>query len=134
MPYMLVASQNRKKKIQGILKRHGIKHAPGPVEGYLIAYDTSQKILEDLLPGIEMIAPVSEVEIEIMSQMASTPVKKIEVKDMVKVISGKYNGFHGIVTRVDEKQVSIGINIFGKVVPVIVGREDIEKTTPPDWV
>ncbi len=131
---MLVVSPNRKKKIQGILKRHGIKHTLGPVDGYLVAYDTSQKILEDLLLGIEMIAPISEEEIEIMSQMANAPTKAIEVKDMVKVISGKYNGFHGIVTRVDEKQVSVGINIFGKVVPVTVGREDIEKTTAPDWV
>ena len=134
MPYMLVASANRKKKILGILKRHGIRHTLGPVEGYFIVYDTSQKILEDLLPGLEMIAPVSEAEIEIMSRMAATPVKKIAVKDMVKVIGGKYSGFHGVVTRVDEKQVSIGINIFGKVVPVIVGREDIEKATAPDWV
>jgi transcription antitermination factor NusG len=53
---------------------------------------------------------------------------------MVKIISGKYSGFHGIVTRVDDKEVSIGINVFGKVVPVIVGREDVEKATALDWV
>ena len=134
MPYMLVVSPNRKKKIQGILKRHGIRHTLGPVEGYLMAYETSQKVLEDLLPGLEMIAPISEEEIEIMSQMANAPIKTIEVKDMVKVISGKFTGFHGIVTRVDEKQVSVGVNIFGKVVPVTVGREDVEKAKAPDWV
>lgn len=134
MPYVLTIPGNRKKKVQDILKKHGIKHTLDPIEGYLIAYDDPQKALENLSPGVEIIAPISEAEIETMSQMASAPIKTIKVKDMVKVISGKYSGFHGIVTRVHDKKVWIGINIFGKVVPVIVGREDIEKETVPDWV
>jgi transcription antitermination factor NusG len=134
MPYMMTVPGNRKKKIQGILKRQGIRHTWGPVDGYLIAYGVPQKVLENLLPGLEVIAPVSQAEIETMLRMASAPIKTIGVKDMVKVISGKYCGFRGIVTRVDDKEVSIGINIFGKVVPVTVGREDIEKEATPDWV
>ena len=134
MPYMMAVPGNRKKKIQGILKRQRIRHTWGPVDGYLIAYDVPQKLLENLLPGLEVIAPISEAEIETMLQMASAPIKTIGVKDVVKVVSGKYSGFRGIVTRVDDKEVSIGINIFGKVVPVIVGREDIEKEATPDWV
>jgi transcription antitermination factor NusG len=69
-----------------------------------------------------------------MSKRANVPIKTTEVKDVVKVINGAYRGFHGIVTRVDDKEVSVGINVLGKVVPVIVGREDIEKATAPDWV
>ena len=134
MPYVLTIPGNRKKKVRDLLQKYGIKHAPAPVDGYLIAYDDPQRILEYLPPGVKVIAPITEAEIETMSQMANVPIKTIEVKDMVKVISGKYSGFHGIVTRVDDKEVSIGINVFGKVVPVIVGREDIEKVTGLDWV
>ena len=134
MPYMLTIPGNRKKKVRELLQKHGIRHAAAPVEGYLIAYDDPQKVLENLPPGVRIIAPVSEAEIETMSHMANVPIEKIEVKDMVRVISGKYSGFHGIVTRVDDKEVSVGINVFGKVVPVIVGREDIEKVTGLDWV
>ncbi len=134
MPYLLTVSGNRKKKVGELLKKQGIRFIHYPMDGYLIAYDLPRKTLETLPPGVEVLAPISEEEIKAMLQMSSTPIKRIEIKDMVKIISGKFSGFHGIVTRIDDKDVSVGINIFGKVVPVIVGREDIEKETKPDWV
>ena len=134
MPYLLTVPGNRRRIIADILKRQGIRYTACPIDGYLIAYDLPQKTLETLPQGVEVLAPISEEEIETMSQMSIAPIKRIEIKDMVRVISGKFSGFHGIVTRVNDKGVSIGINIFGKVVPVIVGREDVEKETAPDWV
>ncbi len=134
MPYLLTVSGNRKRRVAEILKKYGIRYKTCPIDGYLIVYDLSQKGMETLPPGVEVLSPISEEEIETISRMSSAPIKRIEIKDMVRVISGKFSGFHGIVTRVDDKEVSIGINIFGKVVPVIVGREDIEKDPAPDWV
>lgn len=134
MPYLLTVSGNRRRRVADILKKQGIRYTAGPIDGYLIAYDLPQRTLETLPPGVEVLAPISEEEIETMSRMSIAPIKGIEIKDMVRVISGKFSGFHGIVTQVNDKEVSIGINIFGKVVPVIVGREDVEKETAPDWV
>ena len=134
MPYLLTVPGNRTRRVEDILKKHGLRYTACPIDGYLIAYDLSQKALETLPPGVEVLARVSEEEIEAMSRMSCAPVRRIKAKDMVRVVSGKFSGFHGIVTRVDDEEVSIGINIFGKVVPVIVGREDVEKETAPDWV
>ena len=134
MPYLLTVSGNRRNRVVGILEKNGVRCTACPIDGYLIAYDLPQETLETLPPGVEVLARVSEEEIEAMSRMSSAPVKRIKTRDMVRVVSGKFTGFHGIVTRVDDKEVSIGINIFGKVVPVIVGREDVEKETAPDWV
>ncbi len=107
MPYLLTIPGNRRRKVADILKNQGIRCTVCPIDGYLIAYDLPQKALETLPLGVEVLSSISEEEIETMSRMSSAPIKRIEIKDMVRVVSGKFSGFHGIVTRVDDKEVGV---------------------------
>jgi transcription antitermination factor NusG len=50
---------------------------------------------------------------------------------IVRVIAGPFTGFRGEVTAVDEHNVHVAVQVFGRVTPVDLARRQIELVPPP---
>ncbi len=97
---------------------HAVRNTPG-VAGFVTSGDTA--------------VPLEPEEVEqIQNRMAEEqPLPKIDVEvgENVRVTSGPFDGFVGVVNQIDEKQgkVHVLVNMFGRDTPVELDFTQVEK-------
>ncbi len=79
-------------------------------------------------PGSKPV-PLSESELKSMGIQEKKPVLDISMGDNIKVISGPFENFIGVVedTNFDQNKVKVNISMFGRETPVELGFDQIEK-------
>lgn len=79
-------------------------------------------------PGSKPV-PLSESELKSMGIQEKKPVLNISMGDNVKVISGPFENFIGVVEDInfDQNKVKVNISMFGRETPVELGFDQIEK-------
>lgn len=121
--------KNGKKKIS--MK----KVFPGYVMVKMIMTDESWYIVRNTRgvtgfvgPGSKPV-PLSETELKSMGIQEKRPVLDISVGESVKVVSGPFENFIGVIEEVnsDRSKVKVNISMFGRETPVELEFEQIEK-------
>lgn len=79
-------------------------------------------------PGSKPI-PLTDAELKSMGIQEKQPVIDIFVGDHVKVISGPFENFIGIIEELnfDQSKIKVNISMFGRETPVELGFDQIEK-------
>ncbi|HHT50225.1 MAG TPA: transcription termination/antitermination protein NusG [Eubacteriaceae bacterium] len=79
-------------------------------------------------PGSKPV-PLSDAELKSMGIQEQRPVLDIYVGDHVKVISGPFENFAGVIEEVnlDKTKIKVNISMFGRETPVELGFDQIEK-------
>lgn len=79
-------------------------------------------------PGSKPV-PLSDAELKSMGIQEKVPVLDISIGESVKVISGPFENFIGVVEEVNSERQKIKVNIsmFGRETPVELGFEQIQK-------
>ncbi|SJZ94999.1 transcription termination/antitermination protein NusG [Garciella nitratireducens] len=79
-------------------------------------------------PGSKPV-PLSESELKSMGIQEKKPVLDISTGDSVKVISGPFENFIGVVEDInfDQSKVKVNISMFGRETPVELGFDQIQK-------
>lgn len=79
-------------------------------------------------PGSKPV-PLSESELKSMGIHEKKPVLDISMGDNIKVISGPFENFIGVVENInfDQNKVKVNISMFGRETPVELGFDQIEK-------
>ncbi|MCR1898681.1 transcription termination/antitermination protein NusG [Irregularibacter muris] len=124
-----VEMKNGKKKVS--MK----KVFPGYVMIKMIMTDESWYIVRNTRgvtgfvgPGSKPV-PLSDAELKSMGIQEKVPVLNISIRDSVKVISGPFENFIGVVEEVNSERQKIKVNIsmFGRETPVELGFEQVQK-------
>lgn len=79
-------------------------------------------------PGSKPV-PLSESELKSMGIQEKSPVLDISIGENVKVVSGPFENFIGVIEEVnsDRNKVKVNISMFGRETPVELEFEQIEK-------
>lgn len=79
-------------------------------------------------PGSKPV-PLTDAELKSMGIQEKQPVLDIFVGDNVKVVSGPFENFIGIIEEVnfDKSKIKVNISMFGRETPVELGFDQIEK-------
>ena len=132
MPFLLSVPFGREKKAVAALAKGGISSKPTTVKGYLVSDMRPPR------PALEKarVSEVTEISESAAERLLSeAPTRQVELNTgaAVRVASGIYQGFSGIVREVSEEFVEVDIAAFGKVLPVKFKASELEPLTVCDW-
>ena len=104
---------------------------------YVVAYDPKSEELRylDSISGyIRNISPIEDEEVGRFLGLSETvfPKSSMEAGCIVRVLSGEYQDFRGVVRRLADGKVEIDVIIFGRLRPVVLDRDNVAPDALPE--
>ncbi len=96
-----------------IVMRDPSNHIPPDIKKYIQIEET--KDYKQMLKGFDFLTPLVK------------PSKNFKEGDPVKIIKGTYEGFSGIVKKVNERTLEIEIVVWGKLIRDVFEFDEVEK-------
>jgi len=137
MPYLLHVVKGKEKRVVEVFGHHGVAARKALIGEYVVAYDPKSEELRhlDSISGyIRNMSPIEDGEVGRFLGLSDTiyPKSKMEAGCIVRILSGEYQDFRGVVRRLTEGKVEMDVILFGRLRPVIVDRDDVAPDTLPE--
>ncbi|OPY70765.1 MAG: transcription antitermination protein NusG [Syntrophorhabdaceae bacterium PtaU1.Bin034] len=137
MPYLLHVLKGKEKRVIELLGLHGVAAKKALIGEYLVAYDPRCKELRylDSISGyIRNISSIDDGEVGRFLGLSEAVFPKItlEAGAIVRVLSGEYQDFRGVVRGLGNGTVEVDVIIFGRLRPVTLNRSDVAPDTLPE--
>lgn len=126
MAFVLQVKKGKEKKIHEILSKNNTVAAIPPLREYVICYTNPPKFIKEL-PYISKMLEITDEEAFNLMSYTEPEEKKIDKKNMVDIISGTYQGFKGLVTKIENETVFLNVIVFGTVIPVELNMSEVQK-------
>ncbi len=137
MPYLLHVVKGKEKRVIEVLGHHGVAAKKALIGEYVVTYDPKSEELRylDAIAGyIRNISPIEDGEVGRFLGLSETvfPKSSIEPGRIVRILSGEYQDFRGVVRRLADVKVEVDVIVFGRLKPVILARDDVAPDALPE--
>ncbi|GAB6183809.1 KOW motif-containing protein [Thermodesulfovibrio hydrogeniphilus] len=96
-----------------IVIRNPSEHIPADIKKHIQIEET--KDYKQMLKGFDSLTPLIK------------PSKNFKEGDPVKIVKGTYEGFSGVIKKINEKNLEVEISVRGKLVKDVFEFDEVEK-------
>ncbi len=137
MPYLLHVVKGKEKRVVEVFGLHGVAAKKALISEYVVTYDPKSEELRylDSVSGyILNVSPIEDEEVGRFLGLSETVFPKSGMKAgcIVRILSGEYQDFHGVVRRLSDGKVEIDVIMFGRLRPVVLDRDDVAPEALPE--
>lgn len=137
MPYLLHVLKGKEKRVIEVFGLHGAAAKKALIGEYVVTYDPrcgELRYLDSISGYIRNISPIDDGEVARFLGLSASVYTKpaMETGSIVRILSGEYQDFRGIVRRLEQGRVEADIIIFGRLRPVVLNRDDVVPDTLPE--
>jgi transcription antitermination factor NusG len=137
MPYLLHVVKGKEKRVVEVFGLHGVVAKKALIGEYVVTYDPKSEELRylDSISGyIRNISPIEDEEVGRFLGLSETVVPKSGMKtgSIVRILSGEYQDFRGIVRRLANGKAEVDVIVFGRMRPVSLNRDDVALDALPE--
>ena len=137
MPYLLHVLKGKEKRVIEVFGLHGAAAKKALIGEYIVTYDPrcgQLRYLDSISGYIRNISPIEDEEVGRFLGLSETVVPKpgMETGSIVRILSGEYQDFRGIVRCLENGKVEVDIIIFGRMRPVRLNRDDVVPDELPE--
>lgn len=126
MPFVLQVKKGKEKKIQQILEKNNVNAVIPPLREYVICYSKPPAFLKEL-PYISKTLEITHEEAQNLMDYTEKNEEIVGGKDVVNILSGAYQGFKGLVTKIENDMVSLNVVVFGTVIPLDIAASEVQR-------
>jgi transcription antitermination factor NusG len=137
MPYLLHVVKGKEKRVVEVFGHHGVAARKALIGEYVVAYDPKSEELRylDSISGyIRNMSPIEDREVGRFLGLSEAVFPKftMETGCIVRILSGEYQDFRGVVRRLADGKVDVDVIIFGRLRPLVVDRDDVAPDALPE--
>ena len=137
MPYLLHVVKGKETRVVEVFGLHGVAAKKALIGEYVVAYNPKceeLRYLDSISGYIRNISPIEDEEVGRFLGLSETVVPKsgMEPGCLVRVLSGEYQDFRGIVRRLANGKVEVDVIVFGRMRPVSLNRDDVAPDALPE--
>ena len=137
MPYLLHVVKGKEKRVVEVFDLHGVAAKKALVGEYVVAYDPKSeelRYLDSISCYIRNISTIEDEEVGRFLGLSETvfPRYRMEAGCIVRVLSGEYQDFRGIVRRLADGKVEVDVIVFGRLRSVALDRDDVAPDALPE--
>jgi transcription antitermination factor NusG len=137
MPYLLHVVKGKEKRVVEVFSHHGVAARKALIGEYVVAYDpkcAELRYLDSLSGYIRNMSPIEDGEVGRFLGLSETvfPKFNMETGAIVRILSGEYQDFRGVVRRLTDGKAEVDVIIFGRLRPVTVDRSAVAPDALPE--
>ncbi len=137
MAYLLHVVKGKEKRVVEVFGRHRVVARRALIGEYVVCYDPKSEELRFLDSISRYIRNLSRIEDEEVGRFLGLSVTvfprgNLEVGQIVRVMSGEYEDFRGVVRRVEDGKVALDVIVFGRMRQVFVNRDQVAPDAVPE--
>jgi hypothetical protein len=137
MPYLLHVLKGKEKRVIEVFGLHGAAAKKALIGEYIVTYDPrcgQLRYLDSISGYIRNISPIEDEEVGRFLGLSETVVPKpgMETGSIVRILSGEYQDFRGIVRCLENGKVEVDVIIFGRLRHVCLNRDDVVPDELPE--
>lgn len=137
MPYLLHVVKGKEKRVVEVFGHHGVAARKALISEYVVAYDpkcAELRYLDSISGYIRNMSPIEDGEVGRFLGLSETvfPKFNMETGAIVRILSGEYQDFRGVVRRLTDGKAEVDVIIFGRLRPVTVDRSDVAPDALPE--
>ena len=137
MPYLLHVLKGKEKRVIEAFGRHGVAAKKALIGEYVVAYDPKceeLRYLDSISGYIRNISPIEDEEVGRFLGLSAVvfPKSGMETGSIVRILSGEYQDFRGIVRRLANGKAEVDVIVFGRMRPVSLNRDDVAPDAFPE--
>jgi hypothetical protein len=140
MPYLFHVTRGKEKKVVDIFGQHGVLAKKALIGEYVVACDPraqNLRYLDSVRGYIRNIATIEDKDLGRFLGMREVilPARGLKAGQIVRILSGEFEDFRGVVRRVENGRVAVDVTVFGRLRPVVLNRDDvlIDGEVPEGW-
>ena len=137
MPYLLHVVKGKEKRVIEVFGHHGVAAKKALIGEYVVTYDPrcgELRYLDSIAGYIRNISTIEDEEVGRFLGLSATilPKSSMESGSVVRILSGEYQDFRGIVRRLENGKVEVDVIIFGRMRPAVLDRNDVVSDELPE--
>ena len=137
MPYLMQVVKGKEKRVVEVFGQHRVVAIRALIGEYVVCYDPKSEELRFLDSIAGYIRDVSRIEDEEVGRFlgmseAVYPTSDLEKGQIVRVLSGEYEDFRGVVRRAEDGKVALDVIVFGRLRPVFLNRDQVASDGIPE--
>jgi transcription antitermination factor NusG len=137
MPYLLHVVKGKEKRVVEVFGLYGVAAKKALIGEYVVAYDPKSEELRylDSISGyIRNVSPIEDEEVGRFLGLSEAvfPKSGMETGCIVRVLSGEYQDFRGVVRRLADGKVEVDVIIFGRLRPIVLDRDNVAPDALPE--
>jgi transcription antitermination factor NusG len=137
MPYLLHVVKGKEKRVVEVFLQHGVVARRALIGEYVVSYDPKSEELRFLDSICRCIRNLSRIEDEEVGRFLGLSEAVFSGGDLaagqvVRVLSGEYEDFRGVVRRVEDGEVALDVIVFGRLRPVLLHRDQVAPDALPE--
>ena len=137
MPYLLHVVKGKEKRVIEVFGHHGVAAKKALIGEYVVTYDPKSEELRylDSISGyIRNISSIEDSEVGRFLGLSETvfPKSSVETGCIVRILSGEYQDFRGVVRRLADGKVEVDVIVFGRLRPIVLDRDDVALDVLPE--
>jgi len=137
MPYLLHVVKGKEKRVIEVFGLYGVVAKKALIGEYVVAYDPKSEELRhlDSISGyIRNVSQIQDEEVGRFLGLSETvfPRSRIEAGCIVRILSGEYQDFRGIVRHLANGKAQVDVIVFGRMRPVSLNRDDVAPDALPE--
>lgn len=137
MPYLLHVVKGKEKRVVEVFGHHGVAARKALIGEYVVAYDPKSvelRYLDSISGYIRNMSPIEDGEVGRFLGLSEAVFPKftMETGCIVRILSGEYQDFRGVVRRLADSKVEVDVIIFGRLRPLVVDRDDVAPDALPE--
>jgi len=125
MPFIIQTLKGKEKIVEAVLRKNGIDSKISPLKEFVICQERPHSYIKDI-PQVLQIVEATPEEVEYLLNDKEPEKEDIKIGSLVEVVTGEYEGFTGLVRNIRDSEATVDLNVFGKMLPVIVQTEEIK--------
>ena len=140
MPYLFRVARGKEKRVVEVFAQNGVLAKKALIGEYVVACDPRSENLRHLDSVRGYIRGVSRIEDKDIARLlgmseAVFPTGGLRAGQIVRVLSGEFEDFHGVVRRIDNGKVAVDVTVFGRLRPVELDRNEVlaDGEVPEGW-
>jgi len=137
MPYLLHVVKGKEKRVVEVFGHHGVAAKKALISEYVVTYNPKSeelRYLEAVAGYIRNISPIEDSEVGGFLGLSETvfPTSRMKTGCIVRILSGEYEDFRGIVRRLGDGEVEVDVIVFGRLRPIMLARDDVAPDAVPE--
>ena len=137
MPYLLHVLKGKEKRVIEVFGRQGVAAKKALIGEYVVTYDAKceeLRYLDSISGYIRNISPIEDEEVGRFLGLSPAvfPKSGMETGSIVRILSGEYQDFRGVVRRLANGKAEVDVIVFGRMRPVSLNRDDVAPDALPE--
>ncbi len=140
MPYLFRVARGKEKKVVEVFGQHGVLAKKALIGEYVVACDPRAENLRHLDSVRGYIRGISTIEDKDLARFLGMrdlvpPARGLQAGQIVRILSGEFEDFRGVVRRAEHGKVAVDVTVFGRLRPVELDRNEVlvDGEVPEGW-